>query len=136
MGLFLHHASFWGRTAVLNITTRIDTLQLLDPPGSRWQRLRHWLHTPASADAAPAPAGVAAVREEFIAALADIAGDEVDALRERLQQARSLRELWHVRADLFRAVGVAHSQSEAERRLSLINRHFPTRSPRSNWVPL
>jgi hypothetical protein len=33
-------------------------------------------------------------------------------------EARSLRELWHLRADTFRVVGISHSQTEAERRLT------------------
>jgi len=31
---------------------------------------------------------------------------------------------------------VHHSQHEAERRLARLNRHFPTRSPRSGFAPL
>jgi hypothetical protein len=31
---------------------------------------------------------------------------------------------------------VAHSQHQAELRLGQLNRHFPTRAPRSGFVPL
>jgi len=33
-------------------------------------------------------------------------------------------------------VGVARSQAEAEQRLLLLNRHFPTRAPRSQFAAL
>ena len=42
----------------------------------------------------------------------------------------------NLRADLFRAVSVVHSQTEAENRLLLLNRHFPTRAPRSQFSAL
>ncbi len=79
----------------------------------------------------PAPHRLSPVRKDFNAALADIDSDGVGALRQRVQQALSLRELWHLRADIFRTVGLAHSQAEAERRLAALNRHFPTRTPRA-----
>ena len=47
-----------------------------------------------------------------------------------------LRELWHLRSELFRQVALQHSQFEAEQRLSRLNRHFPTRAPRSGFAPL
>ena len=78
----------------------------------------------------------ALVRNEFMAAMADIATDEADELRMRIHEARSLRELWHARAELFRLVGLTYSQTEAEQRLLLINRHFPTRAPRSQFAAL
>jgi hypothetical protein len=71
-----------------------------------------------------------------MASLADISTEDADRLRLRIHDARSLRELWHVRADLFRVIAVAHSQTEADQRLDLLNRHFPTRAPRSQFAPL
>ena len=56
--------------------------------------------------------------------------------RWRVQQAHSLRELWHLRSDVYNTVALAHSQGEAEARLLLINQHFPTRAPRSQFAPL
>ena len=60
------------------------------------------------------------------------AGDLV----HRVEQARSLREFWHLRADVFHLVALQHSQAEAEHRMADLNRHFPTRSPRSAFAPL
>ena len=45
-------------------------------------------------------------------------------------------QLWHLRAELYHVVAVYHSQHEAERRLAELNGHFPTRAPRSGFVPL
>ena len=48
--------------------------------------------------------------------------------------ARSLRELWHLRAEVYNAVAIQFNQYEAEQRLSRLNRHFPTRAPRATAV--
>jgi hypothetical protein len=70
-------------------------------------------------------------RTEFLAMLADLHGADTLQLRDRIQRARSLRELWHLRADVFSLVAVQHDQAEAEDRLVWLARYFPTRSPRS-----
>lgn len=106
------------------------------PEGSAWQRFMFWLLAPAPHEAAPPPNRLPGVRTEFLATLSDIDGDEVERLRRRIRDTRSLRELWHLRAETYRVVGVHHSQSEAEQRLSLLNRHFPTRAPRSQFATL
>ena len=106
------------------------------PEGSVWQRLLFWVMSPSSQEAAPPLNRLPGVRREFLAALSDIAGDDAEALRLRVNQCRSRRELWHARAEVFRLVGVAHSQAEATQRLTQLNRHFPTRAPRSQFAPL
>ena len=75
-------------------------------------------------------------RREFIAMLADLAGGETMLLRTRIQRALSLRELWHLRAEVFSLVAVQRNQTEAEDRLAWLNRYFPTRSPRSGFGSL
>jgi hypothetical protein len=109
---------------------------LRQAPASTWQRLLFWLLAPAPGDAAPPMNRVPAIRVEFMRAVADIDSDEADQLRNRIALARSLRELWHLRAEVFRVVGLALSQREAEGRLGLLNRHFPTRAPRSQFGSL
>lgn len=106
------------------------------PEGSAWQRFMFWLLAPAPHESAPPPNRLPGVRTEFLATLSDIDGDDAETLRRRIHDARSLRELWHLRAETFRVVGVSHSQHEAEERLSLLNRHFPTRAPRSQFATL
>ena len=105
-------------------------------PGSAWQRALFWLLAPAPQHASPPLNRLAEVRDEFAATVADISGDDAHTLRDRIALARSLRELWHARAEVYRVVAVAHSQSQAEERVALLNRHFPTRAPRSQFAPL
>ncbi len=106
------------------------------PEGNAWQRLMFWLMAPAPHEVAPPINRLPGVRMEFLATLSDIDSFEADELRRRIHDARSLRELWHTRADVYRLVGVAHSQFEAQARVDLLNRHFPTRAPRSQFAPL
>lgn len=106
------------------------------PDGGLWQRLTFWLLTPAPQDAAPPLNRLPAVRADFLATLADVQGDDAETLRCRIQHTHSLRELWHTRAEIYRVVGVARSQAQAEERVNQLNRHFPTRAPRSQFAPL
>lgn len=76
------------------------------------------------------------VRDEFLDTLADLSGPPVERLLGSIERARSLRELWHLRSSVYGQVAVALSQAEAERRLASLNRHFPTRAPRSGLMPL
>ncbi len=109
---------------------------LRQAPGSGWNRLWFWLMSPGPLRASPSLNRLPPVRQDFLDSLSDIAGAGADALNERIGQARSLRELWHLRAELYHVVALSHSQSEAETRVSQLNRHFPTRAPRSGFVPL
>ena len=113
--------------------------------GPGWRAgLREWLSTSwqaASRDPADITAGVASerlakVRDEFMQALHDIRTQESGMVQERVRIARSLRDLWHLRPEVFRLVALRHSQAEAHQRLDRLNRHFPTRSPRSGFAPL
>jgi hypothetical protein len=134
-------AALWGRptTTLLphsGLHTEVPPPSLRCAPASAWERLLFWLMAPAPQDAAPPLNRLPAVRKEFLNTLADVSGDEADALRQRIDLSHSLRELWHARAEVFRLVGVAHSQAEADHRLARLNRHFPTRAPRSQFAPL
>jgi hypothetical protein len=99
------------------------------------QGLRDWLRTvplaPAWGGRLALSPNVLDARGEFLAMLADLQGGDALQLRERIQRARSLRELWHLRTDVFRVVAVQRDQAEAEDRLLWLSRYFPTRSPRS-----
>jgi len=70
-----------------------------------------------------------AVRAEFVDAMADLHGPAVGLLTAHVRRARSLRELWHLRADVYSAVATEASEGEAQRRLARLNRHFATRTP-------
>jgi len=68
--------------------------------------------------------------------LQDIRTQQVGVLQVRIRVAHSMRELWHLRPEVFRLVALHFSQAEAQCRLDRLNRHFPTRSPRSGFAPL
>lgn len=82
------------------------------------------------------PAELERVRRDFSDAVDDLRTPAAGDLLDRIQDARGLRELWHLRAEVFRLVSLHHSQVEADERLAWLNRHFPTRSPRSGFGPL
>ena len=76
------------------------------------------------------------VKDEFLQHLADLDSTSAQALAERIARARSLRELWHLRSTMYNVVACGATQAEAERRMALMNRHFPMRAPRSGLAPL
>lgn len=102
---------------------------------SPWQRALQWLRAPAPLDDG-ATSRMRQVRHEFGDQVIDVCTPRGAALLERIERARSMRELWHLRPEVFDLVARHHSQDEAARRLALLNRHFPTRSPRSGFAPL
>jgi hypothetical protein len=109
---------------------------LRQAPASPWGRLMCWLLAPGPLHASPPVNRLPGVRQDFMNCLADIDGESVASLTERIAQSRSLRELWHLRTELYRVVALSHSQHEAEQRVARLNHHFPTRAPRSGFIPL
>ena len=102
----------------------------LQEPVSGWQRLLSWIVAPGS-DEARLPVGrMVALRAEFCACLDDLDPGRTIMLRQRIDKAASLRDLWHLRSDVYNAVSLRHSQTEAERRVSRLNRHFSGRPGR------
>jgi len=116
--------------------TEVCPPSLRQAPRSAWNRLWLWLMAPGPLQSSPTPDRLPPVRDDFLQCLADIDSDAAAALAQRIHQTRSLRELWHLRAECFNVVALSHSQHEAERRVAELNRHFPTRAPRSGFVPL
>lgn len=74
--------------------------------------------------------GLAGVKNEFNTALWDLQSIRANQVRDMVAQARSLRELWHLRADVFRVVALHRGQTEAELRMEALDSHFPVRSSR------
>ncbi len=74
---------------------------------------------------------LAVAKTEFRDSLSDVASQPARELLDRIERARSLREMWHLRPPLYGVLAMDLSQHEAERRLARLNRHFPTRAPRS-----
>lgn len=113
--------------------------------GRRFAReLREWLasgwssrpHLPGRGAAAEATSPLAVARRDFIDAIDDIHGPQADRLTDRICTAVSLRDLWHLRIDVFALVAREFDQHEADTRLAQLSRHFPTRSPRSGFGAL
>jgi hypothetical protein len=109
---------------------------LCHAPDSSWQRVMMWLLAPAPADAALPLSRLPAVRADFQACLQDVCPRLAETLSRRIDAARSLRDLWHLRTEVYRVVALAHSQHLAEQRVAGLNRHFSTRAARSNASPL
>lgn len=76
------------------------------------------------------------VRHEFMVALDDVPGRPAAELMQQIDRAPTLHELWHLRLDIFNLVACHHDQAEADQRLAQLNRHFPTRAPRSGFGAL
>jgi hypothetical protein len=78
-----------------------------------------------------APAtGLRKVKSEFHAAMWDLQSLRANQVRDQVETARSLRELWHLRADVFKVISVHRGQIEAQLRLDALDAHFPLRSSR------
>ena len=112
------------------------------PRGDGWRHgLREWLSTgwPVSTQAGqlgelqmPVQTGtpLSLVRREFVDALKDIRTQHADDLLGRIRTARSLRDLWHLRTEIYNLVAMQRDQSEAGFRLARLNRFFPQRAGR------
>lgn len=137
----------FGRDSTIETRPRIEVCPpaLRQPAGlrrlGRW--LRRQLSAPAPFDAASAARldsrradVLRAARADFIRELDGMTTTDADSLRCLVADSQSLRELWHLRSKVFGIVAVLHSQNEAMLRLERLNRHFPTRSPRSGLAPL
>lgn len=78
---------------------------------------------------APA-AGLRAIKTEFVAALWDLQSLRANQVRDQIETTRSLRELWHLRADVFKLISTHRGQIEAQLRLDALDSHFPVRASR------
>ena len=100
-----------------------------------WRRLRaRWADSSltAAARASHPPASVTplwAVRLEFMRALHGVHTQQAGDMLDRIGRARSLRDLWHLRAEVFDLIAHHHDQAEAHARLASLNQHFPIRAP-------
>ena len=70
-------------------------------------------------------------RVEFVAAMTGLLDMDHNDLLLRAQHARSLRELWHLRSELYTLIARHVSQHVADDRLARVNQHFPTRAQRT-----
>jgi hypothetical protein len=75
---------------------------------------------------------LASARSDFIAALADIRTQQAGELLRRIRLARSLRELWFLRTEVFNLVAHHRDQSEASHRMAMLGAHFPPQVRRAS----
>lgn len=127
--------TLWRPRSTLNTPSafRVEVRppSLRHAPATLGQRLLFWLMAPAPQEAAPPINRLPAVKQDFMACLDDVDLPQADELRAAIEGARSLRELWHLRTEVYGLVGRAHAELVADRRLERLNRHFPTRAPRA-----
>lgn len=74
--------------------------------------------------------GLKGIKAEFNAALWDLQSLKANQVRDQIDAARSLRELWHLRADVFKVISTHRGQIEAQLRLDALDSHFPVRASR------
>lgn len=72
-------------------------------------------------------ANMPAARAAFESCLKGLDDEATQNLRSHIGRARSMSDLWHLRAAIYTEVARCHSQAEAERRLALITPLFPER---------
>jgi hypothetical protein len=94
---------------------------------SVWQSLWSWLSDDTAAATTPgtSPQRLMQARQDFCTALNGLLSRDAQDLRQRGAHARSLRELWHLRTELYGVIARHLDQREAERRVARINHHFP-----------
>ncbi len=96
-----------------------------------WQSTLRWL-VGNNVDAVPAlRTPLERARSEFVSALNGLLETDDNDLLRRAQHARSLRELWHLRSELYTMIARRVSQAEADLRLARVNQYFPTRAQRT-----
>lgn len=102
---------------------------------SMWSRFLGWLRRE-NTDQPDRVRIIDAARADFQLAMADLCSADANGLRQRVAVARSLRELWHLRTELYGLVARHLSQGQAEQRVAQVNRHFPvgTRGNMTNDV--
>ena len=137
---------FWRREAAASLRREVC------PPlrrASLSSRLRSWLEVHRDPDATQSPRDdaqpktparrnldpVLRVQRDFARELADIPTPQAGIVLAAVWRARNLHDLWHQRVPLFDSVARHLDQQQAETRLARLNRHFPTRSPRSGLAP-
>lgn len=118
--------------AVAPVRIEVRPPQLWPKRESPWKMALRWL-VGNDTDAAPVlRTPLEKARCEFVAAMQDLADLDTTDLLRRAQHARSLRELWHLRSELYTLIARRVSEAEAGHRMARVNQHFPTRAARTH----
>lgn len=121
------------RFAARGLARRAGRASAVVPPALGRERddqgfgLRHWVARAWAAQRIGSDP-VAAARLEFLEALNGLPTSVCGDLPRRLEQTRSLRDLWHLRPSVHGLLARHLGQAEAECRLAELNRHFPSSS--------
>ncbi len=118
--------------------TEVCPPQLWPSSITLWGRLQRWWlrDNPLLPESARPVNRLAAAKAEFGHTMLRVVGADADRLAHQIECARSLRELWHLRSSLYGLVAQQFDQADAERCMKRLNRHFPTRAPRSSFGAL
>jgi hypothetical protein len=71
--------------------------------------------------------GLQQVKQAFVHVLWDLQSYQASHVRNNIETCRSLRDLWHLRTDVFQLIAVHRGEVQAQQRLDSLNRHFPVR---------
>jgi hypothetical protein len=120
----------WAQSSTLRKEVQPPTLfSKSEPQWRRWMTSAwHWLWDDEDLEEHPrVMQGLNQVKTEFLSVVWDLQSYAATHTREAITQARSLRELWHLRAAVFNVIATHRGQIEAYRRLESLNQHFPVR---------
>lgn len=114
-------------------TIRIDVCppDICEPRASLWSIALRWLVGNDTVAAPSLRSPLERARDEFVAAMQGLVNLDSNDLLQRAQHARSMRELWHLRSELYTLIARRISQQEADARLAHVNQHFPSRAQRT-----
>jgi hypothetical protein len=101
-------------------------------PESLWSATLRWLVGGNVEEVPSLRTPLEKARGEFVAAFDGLLDVDPNGLLKRTQHARSLRELWHLRSELYTLIARRISQVEADARLARVNQYFPTRAQRTS----
>lgn len=125
-----------GHGAAYNGKLAVCPPQLFTRTRPAWQRwlTRVWARAtgrPVEIALRPAATRIQKVRERFLDLLSDLGELPTQGLVERIEKARSLRELWHLRPEAYDLLSRFGGQSFAQQRLEALNADFPMRVPQA-----
>ena len=132
MSTALFHRLLHRKTAPMTTRMNVCPPDVCPRSESLWSATLRWL-VGGNVEEVPAlRTPLEKARGEFVAALDGLTDVDHNGLLKRAQHARSLRELWHLRSELYTLIARRVSQVEADVRLARVNQHFPTRAQRTS----
>ena len=135
MSALLHRLLHRKPAASTTLRMNVCPPDVIPTSESLWSATLRWL-VGGNVEAVPAlRTPLERARSEFVAAMTGLADSDHNGLLKRATHARSLRELWHLRSELYTLIARRVGQPEADARLARVNQHFPTRAQRTSTPP-